>query len=128
VATADNDLIAEVCDEFAADAPIDERSGVIAHMKAMTVAAAAAVDGKVDERGYWKALNAIAGDEGEVGRRYADDDTVAAHCRSAAAIAGLAAELLRQRGVKRSDPSYADEYVAECEKVGKRYGLPYGGV
>jgi hypothetical protein len=125
-AVNDNSLIGEVVAEFGtADTPIDERSGVVSHMKAMVIAAAAAVDGEVTERGYWEALNAIAGDDGSVARRYADDDSVESHCRAASALADLATERLRQAGLKRSDASYADAYIAEVEKCGRALGVPY---
>jgi len=127
VATADNDLIAEVYDEFGtAHTPIDERSGVLAHLKATVVAAAASRGKPVDEAGYLAALHAVAGDEGEVARRSADDDQVASHCRAASALADLAEERLRQAGLKRSDPSYPDAFVAEVELCGRQFNLPYG--
>jgi hypothetical protein len=118
-----DDLIAATAAEFeTAGEPVDERSGLICHLKAATVAAAASGGGPVDEAGYLRALNAVAD---ESGRRYADDDVIAVHCDRASALADLAAERLRQRGIKRDDEHYADLYVCEVEQVGREFGLPY---
>jgi hypothetical protein len=107
-----------------ADTPIDGRSGVVTHMKAMVVAAAASPNGKVDEQSYWRALSAVGGEDGTAARRDADDDVIASHCRAAEALADLAAERLRQAGLKRSDPTFADRYVSEVEQVSKQFQLP----
>jgi hypothetical protein len=122
----DNTLIAEVADEFASrGAVVDERSGVLAHLKASVVAAAASGGKPVDEAGYLAALAAVDGGEGSVARRHADSDSVEVHVRAAAALADLAAENLRQSGAKRTDADYADLYTREVERVGRAFGVPY---
>jgi hypothetical protein len=43
-------------------------------------------------------------------------------------LADLAAERLRQRGVKPDDVHYSDLYVCEVEQVGKEFDLPYRSI
>jgi hypothetical protein len=120
-------MIAETVAEFSSEvAPIDGRSNVEAHLRATVVAAAASADGRVTERAYWKALEAVGGIAGETARREADDDSAALHCQSAEALSDLAHETLRQRGIRPSSPEFEQMYVAEIEQLGRRYSFPYG--
>jgi hypothetical protein len=98
---------------------VDPRSA-LCHLKATAVLAASQKPATYEN--YVAALAAVADD---AGRRDVSDDVIAERCEVAAALSDLAEYNLRTRGVRRSDPSFEEQYIAEICAVSSAYGLPY---
>jgi hypothetical protein len=120
-----DNLIAKTARGFeSAGAPITEESGLLSHLKATVVCAAASPGKEIDEASYMRALQAVSDPNG---RRTADTDVVAVNCAKAKALGDYAQELLKQRGVRWESPDFETQYIAAIENAAREFGLSYHG-
>jgi hypothetical protein len=120
VTVAEDDPLEAIRAEFAQpDCDVDVK-GALQHAKAELVLAAAGRE--LTERNYLAALHAV---DSETARR-TDETEIDGHLLNAQLLSDAAERELYARGITKSNPAFADLFVAEIESLARESGLTYG--
>jgi hypothetical protein len=115
---ADVDPLESIRAEFRTrDAEPDE-AGLLVHARAEVILAAARKE--MNESNYVAVLHVLDSEEA----RRADTSELAEHLRNAELLSNAAEEALRNRGTRKSDLNYEEQYLGEITTLARTYGLP----